>query len=99
MNKAVYSIIIHNLKWLPASRVLAYILVVEKTRWLLKNYRISLWINKLQLSKYCHTDDSVNAVVVYLITQLFYSLLSFLADSQLDIMHLVGYQLIYESSS
>jgi hypothetical protein len=60
-------------------------------------------VDKLQFPKYCHTDDSVNAVVAYLITQLFYALSSFLANSLLAptryYMHLVGYQLIYGSSS
>ena len=39
------------------------------------------------------------AVVVYIIKQLFYSLSSYMSDSRLAATHLVGYQLIYDSSS
>ncbi len=37
--------------------------------------------------------------VVYIIKQLFCSLSSYMSDSQLGATHLVGYQLIYDSSS
>ena len=39
------------------------------------------------------------AVVVYIIKQLFYSLSSYMSDTRLGATHLVGYQLIYDSSS
>ena len=56
--------------------------------------------NKYILVKYnCIGMFFLVAVVVYIIKQLFYSLSSYMSDSRLGATHLVGYQLIYDSSS
>jgi hypothetical protein len=42
---------------------------------------------------------AIQVVLDYIIKQLYHSLSSYMADSRLGAMHLVGYQLIYDSSS